>query len=358
MLFILVIISVCSCVCAQKFSRGCGRAPPATPNLGTTSNIAITFDDMPRSYRLHVPATYKATTPSAVIFSFHGWGSSSSFHEQYMGFTKISDDNGVLMVYPEGRSDYQIEENAGWQSWNTVGSTTTLGEECTPSTTGFCYLSCKKRSQGCGRCDWTTCARDTVFTESILNSLEALYCVDKTRIYATGFSNGGIMAYHVGRELNSRFAAVVPGGGTPFVGHNNPPNETKGLISVLDLHGDADNICPANSTTSTDGWNYIPVDDVLKVWGTATGCVSMSTLRHFLTSEDGNKELYCVKLGDCPQGIDIVRCSYKGGHDWPGYSENGGLGARLAWNFMKAHPKVDVEALSPLCCYSGRGNRL
>jgi hypothetical protein len=40
-----------------------------------------------------------------------------------------------------------------------------------------------------------------------------------------------------------------------------------------------------------------------------------------------------------------VRCSYNLGHHWLGYSTNGGAGARLAWEFLSAHPKLSSADL-------------
>jgi len=111
----------------------------------------------------------------------------------------------------------------------------------------------------------------------------------------------------------------------------------------MDLHGTRDTTCPGNSTTSSDGWNYEPVDNVLKVWATAMGCSSTSTIKKYGTPEDGQSQLYCVSFGSCPSGIDIVRCSYNLAHHWLGYNSNGGAGARLAWHFMSTHPKVADE---------------
>lgn len=193
--------------------------------------------------------------------------------------TQATDPAGMITVYPEGASDYNTKgTNDGWQSWNAVGSTTTLGDECTKSTTGYCYTSCSNRREGCGKCDWTTCRDDGEFVGAVMDAIEAVYCVDLDRVFGTGYSNGGMMAYELGMALTTRFAALVPGGGTPFIGHNNPPPITGNHISVMDLHGTRDRTCPGNDTTSSDGWKYQPVDDVLKVWAAANGCSSTSTI--------------------------------------------------------------------------------
>lgn len=307
----------------------------------------MTSEGASRKYRIYVPPNYNRNNEVPVVFSYHGWGSSASFNENYMGLTNVARDNTFIAVYPEGMSDYQRQSNSGWQSFNAGGSTTTLGEECTPQTDGYCYMSCNQRPQGCGRCDWTSCYNDVQFTEEILDALEANYCVDTARVYATGYSNGGIMAYEAGRRLANRFAAIVPGGGTPFVGHNEaPPVSRDGAVSVMDLHGTRDRTCPANDTTSSDGWNYEPVDNVIKVWATAHGCTGTAKIVHFATPEDGQTQLWCASIGSCPEGVDMVRCSYNAGHDWLGPRQNGGPGARVAWHFMQNHPKVTAKQLA------------
>jgi len=333
---------------AQAQSSGCGSSPPNQPRAGSTSTITISVQGLSRTYRIHRPSSHSASTPAPVVFSFHGWGSSASFNEGYMGLTATSDSNGFFAIYPEGRSDYQRDTNNGWQSFNSVGSTDSVSPnpECTSRTNGYCYTSCQNRQQGCGKCDWTTCADDGLFTAAILDKIESEYCVDTDRIFATGYSNGGMMVYELGMALTSRFAALVPGGGQPFVGHNKPPpvGGSNGLLSVLDLHGTRDSTCPGNSTTSSDGWNYEPVDNVLTVWAEALGCSASRSLRKFDTPEDGGTGLWCVQFGQCPSGVDVVRCSYNLGHQWLGYNSNGGAGARLAWWFFDNHPKVSSSA--------------
>lgn len=98
----------------------------------------------------------------------------------------------------------------------------------------------------------------------------------------------GARRYEAGLRVGDRFAAIVPGGGTPFVGHNNaPPVSRNGAVSVMDLHGTSDRTCPANDTTSVDGWNYEPVDNVMKVWATAHGCSNSASMVKYNTAEDG-----------------------------------------------------------------------
>eukprot|EP01048_Picozoa_sp_COSAG05_P030373 COSAG05_NODE_10508_length_561_cov_25.748918_2_plen_95_part_01 len=87
----------------------------------------------------------------------------------------------------------------------------------------------------------------------LLDELQAEFCIDPNRVYATGFSNGGTFTYAVGSALANRFRAIVPCSGTPMRGYATAP--TAAGQSVMDIHGNIDNTCPANSTkASADGW--------------------------------------------------------------------------------------------------------
>ena len=52
---------------------------------------------------------------------------------------------------------------------------------------------------------------------ALLDKLEGHLCVDLNRVYVTGFSNGGLLAYELAMSLSDRIAAVaaVAGGVHP-----------------------------------------------------------------------------------------------------------------------------------------------
>jgi polyhydroxybutyrate depolymerase len=52
------------------------------------------------------------------------------------------------------------------------------------------------------------------YLAAVLDDLEAVANVDPRRVYATGFSNGGMMCYRLASELSGRIAAIAPVAGT------------------------------------------------------------------------------------------------------------------------------------------------
>src|SRR5207245_9792272 len=51
---------------------------------------------------------------------------------------------------------------------------------------------------------------DVGFTLALLDKVERLISVDARRVYATGMSNGAMMAYRLGIEASTRVAAIAP----------------------------------------------------------------------------------------------------------------------------------------------------
>merc|ERR1719401_482543 len=124
------------------------------------------------------------------------------------------------------------------------------------------------------------------------------------------------MTYQLGVDLAHRLAAIAPQFGSFHRGFNMAPPVG---VPVLDIHGKSDTTVPANVSLSGDGYYYTPTREIFggnaysKGWKNANGCSGPS--RHYPTRYDGIKDLWCVSEGSCVGG-DVVRCAYKGGHNW------------------------------------------
>ena len=76
---------------------------------------------------------------------------------------------------------------------------------------------------------------------AVLDRVEQLTCVDASRVYATGVSNGGGMTALLGCRLAWRLTAIAPvagGYGTQ------PPCHPARPLAVLEVHGAADEVVP------------------------------------------------------------------------------------------------------------------
>ena len=204
-------------------------------------------------------------------------------------FERIADRDGVLVVYPEGIGN----------SWNA------------------------------GSCCGTASAQDVddlQFVAVLLDELETRLCVDTDRVYATGLSNGGHMAHHLGCDLSARIAAIAPVAGLMLDSSCDPSRP----VPVFDVHGDRDRIV-----------SYSLVASSIEFWKEHNACTSTQTTFR-------NGDATCVTHGDCADGADVVLCTIAGGgHQWPGGNAILGLGDKsddliatdAMWSFFVAHPR-------------------
>ena len=346
-------------------SSGCGKASPYP--LGTSVKVTGKYAGVECTWFAYVPKQYDPSTPTALIVHMHGWGMEATAEEVGAGITALADAKNFISITPQGGGD-NSHGGGPWYSWNAVGTTAGTGPggpTCTEkaSHAAFCYDSCQtspvEAGSGsyasyssyesydpdlpnlCGdnpQCKWTTChemvtptgtGRADVggFLPGLYDTLESQLCIDTTREFASGESNGGMMAYQLGVDLATRLAAITPEFGSFHHGFNMAPLEG---VALLDLHGSQDETVPANWSLSSDGYYYTPTKDIFggdrysTGWLKANGCKGAG--KHYPTPYDGEKELYCVQEGECAGG-DVVRCAWDGGHNWlfDQAAPNGGL---------------------------------
>jgi polyhydroxybutyrate depolymerase len=175
---------------------------------------------------------------------------------------------------------------------------------------------------------------DVGFIGAMVDEIEVGYEVDPTRIYATGFSLGGIMSYYLGSQLSDRLAAVAS------VGGQHPLNPTAPRpLPMLHMHGTADPIVPiaggfANVPAPLNLVNLPPVMDVIAAWRDGNGCVSEPVVTQLpnVNAQDGSTiekshyedcECYLTASGEMrPADVLYYRIA-GGGHTWPGVGPAG-----------------------------------
>jgi polyhydroxybutyrate depolymerase len=128
----------------------------------------------PRTYRIYLPERRPGRVP--LLFVLHGGGGSGSSHELLTRgkFHRIADREGVIVVYPDG-----VERH-----WNDGRD---LAE------TAF-------REQ----------VDDVGFMRALVEAMAREHTIDRSRIYATGISNGGFMSVRLACDAADIFVAVAP----------------------------------------------------------------------------------------------------------------------------------------------------
>jgi len=242
---------------------------------------SVRLDGWKRTYLLNLPPNYYSSPDQfPLVIALHGFGGDAYQFESNYRFTDKADKEQFIVVYPEGvRSSGAL----GMRSWNA----------------GYC-------------CDYATenQVADVRFINELIDLLIAGYRVDAKKIYVTGMSNGGMMAYRLAAELSDRIAAIAAVSCSMVLAQDIHPSRP---VPIMHLHSVNDEIIPYNGGEGIGGYYFPPVDSVLSVWAAADECL----VDPLVLVDDGKYRL--TEWSGCSGGASIrFYLTQDGGHAWPG----------------------------------------
>ena len=237
-----------------------------------------------RSYIAHIPAG--ASGPMPVVINFHGGGSNGEAQEKYTQMDAVADREHFIVVYPNGTG------RGRFLVWNA----------------GTCCGAAPAR-----RID------DVGFVRAVVADLEKRAKIDRTRIFATGISNGGMMSYRMAAEAPDLIAAIAPVSGSMVLANFHPTLP----VPVMHFHSVDDpralyngGLGPPFPMTATRVF-HPPVEQQLAKWIAHDGCPSTPKIEKKLSgnSTTATKLVYAP----CTTGAIVILWKMTGsGHVWPG----------------------------------------
>ena len=291
-----------------------------TGRAQSPNNMPFTVEaaGMTRSYFLHVPEKLPAGKAAPLVIVFHGSGDTGLGIESMTKFSELADREGFIAAYP----------NAVAHNWND-------GRESTRILSQFNNVD------------------DVAFVDAMITGIAKAHTLDTGRIFATGFSNGGIFAQYLGAQLSMRLAAIAPVSGgiaEPFA----PKFKPASPVSVFIIHGTKDPMVP-HPGGDVDYGGYgriIPTDETMRLWTTFCGCAKTPTTGELPDTDPDDK---CrVKWSRWSKGqkeTEVLLYAVEGGgHTWPGgpqFMPVSIIGhvcrdfdaTEAIWDFFKKHPK-------------------
>jgi polyhydroxybutyrate depolymerase len=150
---------------------------------------------------------------------------------------------------------------------------------------------------------------EMVFARELVADVKSKVCVDESRVYSSGMSNGGAISHMVACELADVFAAVAPTGSVLTI----PPGECKPTrpISILLTSGTADTFAGYREPSPLLGG--ISAVDTVPFWVAANQCVDEPET--FV--QEGMAR--CQRHTQCAGGAEVAYCVVEGmGHCVPG----------------------------------------
>jgi polyhydroxybutyrate depolymerase len=273
-----------------------------------------------RRYIVHVPPGYDASRAVPVVIVYHGGGGNPQSMIRLTGMNAKADAAGFIAVYPYGTgrlADNFLTFNGG----------------------GCCGYAMENKVD------------DVAFTRALLDDLATVARTDTNRVFATGLSNGGIMAYCVAAHLSDRIAAIAPVGG-PLMLESIAP---KRPVSVLHFHGTSDEFAPFKGGYGKGSFgrskgvtDFRSVEHTIQCWVKANGCVAEPRVEPLPDKADDGMKSTRKTWGGGRDGSEVVLIEIEnGGHTWPGQKPIvAALGPStmdisandLMWEFFQKHP--------------------
>lgn len=276
------LLSILVAVTSGCFGGGHAAGDPAatTVPVGRSTQV-IEWGGTSRTFDLYRPPGLTGAAP-LVVMMHGGFGNSAQAERSYHWDAQAdkADPGHFLVVYPDGRN----------RAWN-AGSCCGLPQQINVDDVGFIV--------------------------AMVAAIAQRIPIDRSRVYATGMSNGAMMALRLACETDL-FAAIAPVAGT-LVTDCSRARPT----SVLQIHGIDDQSVPfhggpgkalkANGTPRVDGPSIPAVN---ATWRAIARCgPPASSTAGVVTTE----------TAVCPDGRSVQLISVAGaGHQWPG-SERGPL---------------------------------
>jgi polyhydroxybutyrate depolymerase len=189
-------------------------------------------------------------------------------------------------------------------------------------------------------------ADDVGYLGKVLDDIEASAKVDTKRVYAVGYSNGGMMCYRLASALPGRIAAIASVAGTMTASKA----EAKRPVSVLHFHGTKDTMVPFDGSAgrANGPFRLRSVDESVRAWAEADGCPKEPQMAEIPAKNADALAVRRLTFGPGREGSEVVLYVIEGGgHTWPGKPTVGPLLGKsavdlkandLIWEFFKKHP--------------------
>ena len=242
---------------------------------------SMIFDGLERTYFVHLPQNYNDAITYPLIFAIHGGGTLGyQGIEGQSQLSELSDLENFIVVYPEGL------EQLGFRTWN--------AGDCCPSAS-------------------TLGTNDIGFIVALLDKLKLELSINDRKVYATGFSNGGQLAYKLANRYPDKFAAISAVAGVL----QDFPFDPARKVPIIHFHSYQDSTAPYSGGFSDAQFinlEFPSVDSTLLLIANNYNC---GLIKQTIFSNPNTYDFF--RYSDCNNNVQIeLYVSQDGGHTWPG----------------------------------------
>lgn len=250
--------------------------------------LDLRHDGEKRRYALYIPPGLDTTEPAALVLAFHGGGGHAEFmaDEARYGLISKAREAGFVVAFPNGHSRLPRGRLATWNA-------------------GGCCGDARDRNSD-----------DVGFSRAVVADVSRQVAIDRQRVFATGMSNGAMMAYRLACEAADLVRAVAAVAGTEAVTTCRPARP----VPVLHIHARNDTHVLFDGGAGPDAFrdaskvmDFVSVPETVKRWVGRNAC---QTQPERTLERPG---AWCERYRGCRDGATVQLCvTAAGGHSWPG----------------------------------------
>lgn len=300
---VLVVISLVGISLAALLA-GCSSpssSPPPPSVVAPIADRTLMTGGVERPYRVFAPGTLTPRRPAPLVVVLGGAGDSIDSTSNATEFDRQASLSGFVVVYAQDVSQ------GPWRA-------------------GFCCQGPASASRA-----------DVQYVNQLVDTVQARYRTDPTRIYAVGVSAGAMLAYRLACDDAGRFAGAGGVAGAMILDACHPSRP----VSFIAINGTADPLVPeAGGTVAPRGVATVSAPSSRQMaerWSTLDSCPPTPT-----TATSG--PVSTITWSGCASGVAVrLIVVAGGGHTWyaPGFGPaDGAVDATPAiWNFLASSPR-------------------
>jgi len=255
---------------------------------GSLQKITLDHNGKTRYYLLYLPTQTQAALPLSLVVALHGGGGYAEFmaDDERYGLIDKAEQAGFAVAFPNGYSRLPRGRLATWNAGGCCGSARDSGSD------------------------------DVGFVRAMVADIARRTAIDRRRIFATGMSNGGMMAYRLACEAADLFRAIAAVAGTEAVADCRPSRP----IPILHIHARNDTHVLFDGGAGADAFRdrrqvmeFVAVPETIERWVRRNHC---RTVPQTTIERPG---AYCERHDGCQENASVQLCvTAEGGHTWPG----------------------------------------
>ncbi|MFB0932528.1 MAG: PHB depolymerase family esterase [Pseudomonadales bacterium] len=262
-----------------------------------------------RSYLLHVPK--QLTHPAPLVIVMHGYTGSADSIMSYSGMNEVADEEGFVVVYPQGTVDQQ----------------------------GNAFFNVGYEFHADASVD------DLQFIRDLVAHLQDELTLNPDKVFAAGMSNGADMSYLLACQASDIFRAVAPIAGVMMKETFDTCSPSRPLPKY-EVHGTNDEVSLFNGDMeNSGGWGPYPdLPATIAFWVELNGLTLKQSSN--LPNSAANDTSHIVFDRYWSETQDNEVWFYRvvdGGHHWPGVQFDWWRNPMAWWYFRNANQDIDTS---------------